>query len=71
LDKIQAVLASKQKEMSDERFNIFVGAVMNTLNKMSEEKKAKYEDIARVLMGSKAYLLLEFQNVIIDVSIFQ
>ena len=44
---------------------------MNTLNKMSEEKKAKYEDIARVLMGSKAYLLLEFQNVIIDVSIFQ
>lgn len=56
--------------MTEERFNVFVGAVMSTLNKMSEEKKAKYEDIVRVLMGSKAYLLFEFQTVIIDVSIY-
>lgn len=54
--------------MAEERFNMFVGAVMSTLNKMSEDKKSKYEDIARVLMGSKAYLLFDFQTVIVDVS---
>lgn len=46
--------------MAEERFSIFVGSVMSTLNKTSEEKKSKYEDVSRVLMGSKAYLLFEF-----------
>lgn len=63
-----AVLKQSQAVMKEERFNIFVGAMISTLNKTSEDKKAKYEDIARVLMGSKAYLLFEFQTIIIDVS---
>lgn len=53
-------MKARQTEMADERFTMFVGSVMSTLNKTSEEKKAKYEDTARILMGSKAYLLFEF-----------
>jgi hypothetical protein len=55
--------------MVEERFCMFVGSVMTTLNKTSEDKKSKYEDTSRTLMGSKAYLLFEFQNIIIDVSL--
>lgn len=46
--------------MAEERFMMFVGCVMMTLNKASEDKRSKYEDIARNLMGSKAYLLFDF-----------
>lgn len=60
LEKLVASLQGQQNEMVEERFNIFVGSVMSTLNKTSEEKKSKYEDISRVLMGSRAYLLFEF-----------
>lgn len=58
-----------QTDMIEERYNMFIGAVISTLNKVTEEKKSRYEDISRILMGSKAYLLFEFQNVIVDVSI--
>lgn len=57
-------------EMLEERYEMFIGAVLSTLSKVTEEKKSKYEDISRILMGSKAYLLFEFQNVIVDVSKF-
>ena len=47
---------------------MFIGLVMSTLNKFTEEKKSRYEDISRILIGSKAYLLFDFQNIIVDVS---
>ena len=54
--------------MTEERFTMFVGSVIMTLNKASEDKRSKYEDITRNLTGSKAYLLFDFSSVIIDVS---
>jgi|694.fasta_scaffold68665_3 hypothetical protein len=54
--------------MLEERYEMFIGAIISTLSKVTEEKKSRYEDISRVLMGSKAYLLFEFQNIIVDVS---
>lgn len=59
-EKIIAELKSKQAAMAEERFTMFVGAVMMTLNKVSEDRRSKYEDITRNLMGSKAYLLFDF-----------
>ena len=47
---------------------MFIASIISTLSKVTEEKKSRYEDILRVLMGSKAYLLFEFQNIIVDVS---
>lgn len=67
-EKIIADLKLKQAEMTEERFTMFVGSVMMTLNKASEDKRSKYEDITRNLTGSKAYLLFDFSSVIIDVS---
>jgi len=45
---------------------MFIASIISTLSKVTEEKKSRYEDILRVLMGSKAYLLFEFQNIIVD-----
>jgi hypothetical protein len=54
--------------MLEERYEMFIASIISTLSKVTEEKKSRYEDILRVLMGSKAYLLFEFQNIIVDVS---
>lgn len=59
-EKLLAELKSRQAEMTEERFTMFVGSVMMTLNKASEDKRSKYEDITRNLTGSKAYLLFDF-----------
>ena len=54
--------------MLEERYEMFIAAIISTLSKVTEDKKSRYEDISRMLMGSKAYLLFEFQNIIVDVS---
>lgn len=54
--------------MLEERYEMFIAAIISTLSKVTDEKKSRYEDISRMLMGSKAYLLFEFQNIIVDVS---
>jgi hypothetical protein len=46
------MLKAKQAEIAEERFTMFVGSVMMTLNKATEDKRSKYEDITRNLMGS-------------------
>lgn len=51
-DQLLYILKSKQNEMKEERFTMFVGSVMMTLNKSTEDKRSKYEDITRNLMGS-------------------
>ena len=59
-EKLTELLNSRQAEFIEERFTMFVGSVMMTLNKATEDKRSKYEDITRNLMGSKAYLLFDF-----------
>jgi hypothetical protein len=59
-EKLTELLKSRQAEIIEERFTMFIGSVMMTLNKATEDKRSKYEDITRNLMGSKAYLLFDF-----------
>jgi hypothetical protein len=51
-DKLIEMLKARQAEIAEERFTMFVGSVMMTLNKATEDKRSKYEDITRNLMGS-------------------
>ena len=50
------------EEFMKERFNIFIGLVLSTMNGTNDANK--YEDISRFLLGRRAYLLFAFEKVV-------
>jgi len=66
-DKEIEKLRSQIKSLVNERFQMFLNAVVGTLSQPPNEKKMDmsiYEDFVRVLMGSEAYLLFVFDRLI-------
>ncbi|MFS8159917.1 MAG: hypothetical protein ACMG6E_06850 [Candidatus Roizmanbacteria bacterium] len=55
----------KLDEYKSERFDIFMGLVLATMNGSFDTNK--YEDFARQLLGSRAYLLFSFEKLIASV----
>ena len=54
--------ARRADEFKYERFDVFVGGILSSLSGSLETNK--YEDFARSLLGSRAYLLFSFDKLI-------
>ena len=59
---------TKAEDYKRERFDIFIGLVLASMNSSFDNNK--YEDFARCLLGSRAYLLFSFEKLMGGVSTF-
>lgn len=61
-------VAELHKSMSEERYRIFISAVIGTLSQTPHKKldSANYEDLTRMLIGSQAYLLFVFDKLVMQ-----
>lgn len=51
-----------------ERFDLFIGLVLLTLNSERKIEPSNYEDLVRELLGKDAYLLFVYDKLIATVS---
>jgi hypothetical protein len=56
----------RAQEFKNERYEIFLGGVLCAMT--SQIDTNKYEDFARAILGSKAYLLFSYDKLITSVS---
>ncbi len=59
-------LVKRSDEFKKERFEVFLAGVLVAMQSGSDFNK--YEDFARSILGSKAYLLFSFDKLIVSVS---
>jgi hypothetical protein len=52
----------RANEFKNERFDVFIGGVLSAMQSSLDANK--YEDFARALLGSRAYLLFSFDKLI-------
>jgi len=66
--KVEEDIGSHKRgeEYKSERFDIFMGLVLAIMNTSFDANK--FEDFARFLLGSKAYLLFAFEKLIAAVN---
>ena len=62
--KLEAFKASASRE----RFSMMVSAVISNMAVAQKLDSSNYEDIARLYMGSEAYLMFHFDKLIVQVS---
>jgi hypothetical protein len=58
-------LIKRADEFKKEKFDVFLGGVLAAIQPAIDTNK--YEDFARVVLGSKAYLLFSFDKLILSV----
>ena len=56
------------KKYVGERFDLFIGLVLLTLNSERKIEPSNYEDFVRELLGKDAYLLFVYDKLIATVS---